>query len=215
MWPSRARRKPCSRGIHRGTGLETPPLQKMQSRAEHTGLSGGQGKAGARRGSWRQRDCRSGGIWGKPARWGVPCVPVRLSRRRSTPCCGHADASDPGDTGAPADGRCAEGRGAEADQRAAGRAAGTRFVGTIDENVLAAADDRTPTAAAMKPLGLFLRRRCPLRRRARSSSVRGRRSCRSSRVASCWGPLPAAISNEPGRVRASSIATMRRDERYE
>ena len=32
-----------------------------------------------------------------------------------------------------------------------------QIVGTIDENVLAAADDRTPTAAAMKPLVLYLR----------------------------------------------------------
>jgi CBS domain-containing protein len=32
-----------------------------------------------------------------------------------------------------------------------------QIVGTVDESVLAAADDQTPTAAAMKPLGLFLR----------------------------------------------------------
>jgi CBS domain-containing protein len=32
-----------------------------------------------------------------------------------------------------------------------------QIVGTVDESVLGAADDRTPTASAMKPLGLYLR----------------------------------------------------------
>jgi hypothetical protein len=138
-------------------GLKPPGCRQMQSRAEHTGLSaayrGEQGGAAGRAGSatvggggveggrrddesrvfpFANRDGGAPHVGDMPMRQ-IPVIPAHL------PMAGARKVAALKEIGVLL---------VEREEQ---------IVGTLDENVLAAADDLTPTAAAMKPLALYLR----------------------------------------------------------